>query len=104
MRLALSEKESYVEVFRALAEPVRLEMLLMIARQDDYPCTALTSNLSLAKSTISYHIRIMRGAGLIEVQKDGRNFRYRVRREVVDHFLPGLLERREAILSAYDGN
>lgn len=90
-----STEEAYVEVFRALSEPLRVRILSMIASagDDEYPCTALEEKLPISKSTISYHIKILSKAGLISVRKEGRNFRYRLKRPVVDYFVPQFLDR-----------
>lgn len=85
--------DAYTEVFRALSEPTRVEILSLIANCDDeYPCTQLEQVLPVTKSTISYHIKILSGAGLVQVRKEGRYYHYRVRRNVVDYFLPGFLD------------
>jgi ArsR family transcriptional regulator len=91
--LRRSTVDAYTEVFRALSEPTRIEILSLIASCDDeYPCTQLERVLPVTKSTISYHIKILSGAGLVQVRKEGRYYHYRVRRNVIDFFLPGFLE------------
>jgi hypothetical protein len=56
-----SVDELYASTFRALAEPVRLDMLRQIASVSEMPCTALQAHTGLAKSTVFYHIKILRG-------------------------------------------
>ncbi len=91
--LRRSTADAYIEVFRALSEPTRIEILSLIANCDaEYPCTQLEKVLPITKSTISYHIKILSGAGLVNVRKEGRYYHYRVRRNVLDFFLPGFLE------------
>jgi DNA-binding transcriptional ArsR family regulator len=43
--------------------------------------------LPLSKPTISYHIKVLYHAGLIEVRKQGRHYFYRLRRETLDEVL-----------------
>ncbi len=52
---------------RALASPVRLNILRIIALncQKQCCCADITNSLSLAQSTISQHIKILLEAGLI---------------------------------------
>jgi ArsR family transcriptional regulator, arsenate/arsenite/antimonite-responsive transcriptional repressor len=71
-------------VFRALANPKRLELfrrLLALCGPDGCCCTrdelALTvdrlgSDLGLAKSTVSHHMKELRSAGLIQVARSGK--------------------------------
>jgi len=85
--------DAYLDVFKALSDLTRIEILVRVAQADEYPCTALEQELSIGKSTISYHVKILRNAGLIAVRKDGRHYHYRLRADVVDYFVPGFLGR-----------
>ncbi len=96
--------EIYVEIFAALQEPLRLRILTLIASaleepEGEYACTSLEAKLPVTKSTISYHVKILRKAGLISVRKEGRYYRYTAREEVLEHFLPGMLD---VLLDEYD--
>jgi ArsR family transcriptional regulator, arsenate/arsenite/antimonite-responsive transcriptional repressor len=98
--------DQFVTVFAALSEPIRVRMLQMMIQQgeDDLPCTALDEELPIAKSTISYHVQILRRAGLIGVRKAGRNYFYQLRLETSETFAPGFLdhlaETEEPVLAA----
>lgn len=85
--------DRYAAIFAALSEPVRLDILLRIAAGPELACTILDDTLRISKSTISYHIKILYQAGLIEVRKDGRGFFYRIRQDYVEATAPGLLDR-----------
>ncbi len=87
---------TYAEIFNALSEPVRIEIVAMIAATDELACTVLDDTLPISKSTISYHIKILRHAGLISVRKDGRYYFYSLCRDVFDHYVDGFLERLAA--------
>jgi DNA-binding transcriptional ArsR family regulator len=81
-----------VEVFRALGEPLRAGIMARIATTDELACTSLEEMLTVSKSTISYHMKILYQAGLIDIRKEGRNYFYRARRAAIDEALPGMLE------------
>jgi ArsR family transcriptional regulator, arsenate/arsenite/antimonite-responsive transcriptional repressor len=85
------EFEQHAALFQALSEPLRLDILAQIASVVEMPCTVLVERLPVTKSTISYHIKKLRAANLITVRKDGRNFYYTLRRDIIDHYLPALL-------------
>lgn len=87
-----SAREHFIEVCRALSEPIRVDMLSYMATADELPCTFLSEVLPVAKSTISYHIKVLHQAGLITVRKDGRNYHYRLRTDFFERWLPGFLE------------
>lgn len=97
-KLQPSLRQMYLDIFAALSEPIRLQILLLIASADaeEYHCTSLEQSLPVGKSTISYHVKILSQAGLVSVRREGRLFRYRARRDVLDFFIPGLLERVSA--------
>ena len=86
-------ESTYAEIFNALSEPIRIEIVSMIAATDELACTALDETLPISKSTISYHIKILYHAGLISVRKDGRYYFYRLKREVFDQYVGGFLDR-----------
>jgi len=67
-------------VFQALADPIRWQIVQLMAATDELACVTLETTLPIAKSTISYHIKILHNAELIDVRKDGRNYHYRLRR------------------------
>lgn len=89
----LSPEAQYALTFRALGERVRLDMLREIASVEEMPCTILQGHVGLAKSTCSYHIKILAEANLISIRKQGRNFFYTARRDVIQSRLPGFLGR-----------
>lgn len=89
----LEDRTPFINVFNALADPIRLEIISRCAAADEYACTLLEEVLPVAKSTISYHIKILYHAGLLEVRKEGRFYHYRLKRDVIEEFLPGFLEK-----------
>ena len=94
--LARSDRDYYIDIFRALSEPIRVEILSMFGDDGECACTVLEEALPISKSTISYHVKILFQAGLITVRKDGRYYYYSLRPEVFEHYVPGLLDRLRA--------
>ena len=79
-------------VFKALADPVRLRLLSMIAgaeRGEACVCE-LTVGFEVSGPTISHHLKVLREAGLIEGDRRGTWIYYRV--------LPQALEAASAAL------
>jgi ArsR family transcriptional regulator, arsenate/arsenite/antimonite-responsive transcriptional repressor len=70
----LSEEEAQQAalIFGALADPVRLRMLSLIAAEAEVCSCALEGPLAKSQPTISHHTRILSEAGLIEGEKRGR--------------------------------
>lgn len=75
--------EHAVNVMKAMADPVRFDLLTRIASVREMPCAQLVDEAGVSASTVSYHVRMLRTLNLIEVRKDGRNFHYTYRPETV---------------------
>lgn len=73
----------HVEVLKSLADPVRLAILTRIALGDEVACTDLVNEARVSASTVSYHVKILKAAGLVTVRKDGRNYYYTLRSETL---------------------
>ncbi|MFG1941412.1 ArsR/SmtB family transcription factor [Nonomuraea sp. NPDC048826] len=85
------------EVLRALADPVRLEAVTLLAAAGELTCGGLGGELSVHKSTASHHFRTLRESGLVITRQEGRQKFIRLRRDDLDARFPGLLD---SVLSA----
>ena len=65
-------------VYQAIADPSRRRMLDMLA-QGERTASQLGSPFSMSQPAVSQHLRVLRKAGLVTVQQDGRHRRYRLR-------------------------
>ena len=63
------------EVFHALSDPTRREILRLLRRRD-MSAGELADRFPLAKSTLSGHFAVLRQAGLIVSEKRGTTVRY----------------------------
>lgn len=77
---ALSAEDAVViaTAFKALGDPVRLQLFSMIASADDEVCVCdLTCAFDLTAPTISHHLKTLRTAGLVECERRGTWVYYR---------------------------
>lgn len=67
-------------IFRVLGEPARLQLLSLIAAQPEgEACVCeLTAPLGLSQPTVSHHLKVMYGAGLLEKERRGNWIYYRL--------------------------
>jgi len=86
------EQVDLSSVMRALGEPIRLAMVRVLADGRERPCGELCQQLDLPASTGSYHMRLLRQAGLTRVRPVGTERRISLRREELDRRFPGLVE------------
>ena len=70
----LSEADSagLASVLAALADPVRLRLLSIVAAQGEVCSCHLQEPLGKSQPTISHHTRVLAEAGLIEGEKRGK--------------------------------
>jgi len=75
-----SEATEMAPVLAALADPVRLRIVSMLASSPDGTACGcdLETPLGLSQPTVSHHLKILREAGLVEGTRDGRWIHYRV--------------------------
>ncbi|MCL4445314.1 MAG: metalloregulator ArsR/SmtB family transcription factor [Actinobacteria bacterium] len=76
---------------KAVGHPMRLRILRILANRESCVTGDLVSQLPLAQSTISEHLRILREAGLIQGEIEGPRTSYCINRR-------GLEEMKRAIL------
>jgi ArsR family transcriptional regulator len=69
------------EVLKALAHPVRLQMIEIISSLSENECSVSTiqKKLGMPQSTVSQHLQILRNKGIIEGGKRGAIICYRVK-------------------------
>jgi DNA-binding transcriptional ArsR family regulator len=59
-------------LYKSLGDTTRLRVIGLLAEAGPLPVTELSSRVGLSQPLISWHLRILRLAGLIETQRNGR--------------------------------
>jgi ArsR family transcriptional regulator, arsenate/arsenite/antimonite-responsive transcriptional repressor len=83
--LSPSGADELAPLFKAVADPMRLRLLSLIACHDGgESCVCdLTAAFDVTAPTISYHLKILREAGLISSERRGTWVYYRVNPQVM---------------------
>lgn len=84
------ELAGLAEVLHAFGDPVRLELVRRMALHGEERC--LPADLSVAKSTLSHHWRVLREAGISRARPEGKARWMSLRRSELDARFPGLLD------------
>ena len=66
------------EIAAALAHPVRLQILALLAQGGAYVMD-LTAALGRRQANISQHLAVLRAAGLVQAEREGMAVRYSLR-------------------------
>lgn len=80
------EATNLARVFKALGDPVRLQLLgLILATEDHEACVCdLNAAFDLSQPTISHHLKVLHDAGLLERDKRGVWVHYRASTSALD--------------------
>ncbi len=100
-RLPAGTAAALAPAFKALGDPVRLQLLSMIATAPDGEiCVCdLTPAFSLSGPTISHHLKTLREAGLVDAQRRGTWVYYRAQPQFLAQ-LAGLLTAAPAMATS----
>lgn len=79
------------EVFRALGDPTRREILRLL-RRHDMTAGELAEQFPLAKSTLSGHFSVLRHAGLIVSERRGTSIVYSLNVSAFEEALAAVIE------------
>jgi ArsR family transcriptional regulator len=89
--VAESEARRWAVVFRALSDPTRLQILSLVARNPGGVCECnIVDCTPLSQPTISYHVKVLKEAGLIDVEKHGLWCFYRLRKDALGQVVGAL--------------
>ena len=81
----------FAETFKALSDPVRRE-ILMILREGSLSAGEIGAHFDMTGVTISYHLRILKKAGLVFEKKEKNFIYYTLNTSVVEEVMLWLSE------------
>ena len=70
------------DAFNAVAEPRRREILNYLALQER-PVGDIVAALELEQPSVSKHLRVLKGVGLVRARREGRQMLYRVNADAI---------------------
>jgi DNA-binding transcriptional ArsR family regulator len=98
-----------VEVFEAIAQPKRREILRLLA-EGELSAGDVASRFAVTQPAISQHLKVLKEAGLVSERRDGTRRLYSVRPEgladlhsFLAEVLPGRLERLKQVVERDEG-
>jgi DNA-binding transcriptional ArsR family regulator len=65
------------DAFNAVAEPRRRDILNYLAMRES-SVTEIVDAMDIEQPSVSKHLKVLKGVGLVEVRRDGRQMFYRV--------------------------
>jgi DNA-binding transcriptional ArsR family regulator len=79
-------------IMRTLGDPLRLDIVRLLADDRELPCGELADLLGLPDSTSSYHLRLLREAGVTRTRAVGTQRLISLRRDDLEARFPGLVD------------
>ncbi len=76
----MSDRSQRHDVFQAVAEPTRREIIRMLA-DEEMPITAIVEHFPITRTAVNKHLHILTDAGLLSSRKVGRETRYKLQPE-----------------------
>ncbi len=77
-----NENSAPHEQFKALGDPIRLDIVKMLAGKELCVCEIMAA-FQVSQPTISHHLRVLRQADLVLDRKDGKWIYYRLNGEAL---------------------
>jgi len=87
-----AEALDLAQILRTVGDPLRLAMVRTLSEGDELLCGALADRLELPKSTSSYHLRLLREAGITRTRQAGTLRYVSLRRADLEERFPGLVD------------
>lgn len=86
------EVKQAVKIYKALGEPTRLKIALLLTKEKNLYCANIASKLdNVASSTLSHHLKQLADSGIVELRKEGTYIYYSINRSVALKYAPYLL-------------
>jgi DNA-binding transcriptional ArsR family regulator len=79
-------------IMRTVGDPLRLDIVRLLADDRPRPCSELSAAMGLPVSTCSYHLRLLREAGVTRTRAEGTQRFITLRRDDLEDRFPGLVE------------
>ncbi len=83
--------ETSTEVLRAIAHPIRIAIIDLLAEHEKLSVTEIHENLDIEQAIASHHLRILKDKRVVNAQRDGKNTFYYLQEKEFAQFIP-LLE------------
>lgn len=77
-----NEKFPISEQFKALGDPIRLDIVTMLAGKELCVCDIIAA-FQVSQPTISHHLKVLKNADLVLDQKEGKWIYYRLHDEAL---------------------
>ncbi len=87
------DNKQFERISKALGDPHRIKIMQQVGKSPGcMQCADIVDMIDLTQSAISHHIKQLTDSGLLIAEKEGRNIKYAVDKEVVAAYTKFLQE------------
>jgi DNA-binding transcriptional ArsR family regulator len=79
------------QTIRALADPTRREILRAL-RAGELTAGEIAARFPMTHASVTHHLNVLREAGLVEAEREGRNVVYSLNSTVFQEFLEEMMD------------
>ncbi|KRL05149.1 ArsR/SmtB family transcription factor [Liquorilactobacillus oeni] len=93
MDIEISKEKKLAELFSALSEPNRIRIIKILKTSDtELTCSQVSKVLQIAPSTVSYHFKALRKAGLTNTRRQAQTKYLSLNAKTFQKYLPHFLD------------
>jgi ArsR family transcriptional regulator len=74
------------EVFKALGDPTRLNIISLLSSSNNLCVNIIASKLSMSQPSISQHLKVLKNAGICRAHKIGAHVHYSLNTEKMEEY------------------
>jgi len=91
-----------MDMFVALADPIRRHILEILATRGELSATAIYEQFSVSPQAVSQHLKILREAHLVEMEKRAQKRVYRLNPQTLSQFEAWVQQTRQRWSERFD--
>lgn len=96
------DKEDVIRLFTGLGDPMRLEIVFLLAEHDRLNVGEIAANFHLSRPAISHHLKVLKDAHVLRSEKVAQEVYYRLDFAAVSARLRTVLTQLEECTTATD--
>ena len=84
--------EQSSEILKSIAHPVRLGIMSLLFEHKNMTVTAIQKMIDIEQAVTSYHLKIMKDSGIVEVKREGKCSFYKLKEEKYHNIINTLVD------------
>ena len=93
---------NYMDMFVALADPTRRNILELLANSGELPATAIYEKFPVSPQAVSQHLKVLREAHLVEMEKRAQKHVYRLNPQTLSQFEAWVQQTKQRWTERFD--